>query len=484
MYLELNRTDPAIDFIYQLSVAIQQAGGHAFLVGGLVRDQVMGQLNLIPMAKLPPARDFDLEVYQLDGALLRNVLTRFGRVNAVGEAFTVYKISRGHGESRIEVDVSLPRRESKTGKGHKGFTVTGDPSMSITEAARRRDFTINALMCDLLTGEISDPFHGIEDIKARLLQVVDPTTFVEDSLRVLRGMQFAARFQFTIAQATRELCQTIPLDDLPCERIWGEIEKLLLRASQPSLGLQAGLEMGVIERLFPQLQALVGCPQEYEWHPEGDVWVHTLQVIDQAAQLISDLPKAQQLTVMLASLCHDLGKPPTTSIVKGRIRSLEHEPAGIKPTEQLLDLLNIHTLEGYNIREQVIALVANHLKPGQFYKQRDIIHAGAFRRLARKCELELLYRVAKADSLGRYAPDAPLPNADAQEWFHTEVLNLGVAHEAPQPLLMGRHLLEMGLLPGPQLGKLTAAVYELQLDGQVTNLAEALEAARKLIKKN
>lgn len=482
MKLQFEATLPAVNWMKKIGAAVHDKGGRAFLVGGVVRDQVMADLGILPpSAALAQARDFDIEVYGINGNDLRRLLSKFARIDAVGEAFTVYKIAFGRGKERIEIDVSLPRRESKTGRGHRGFTVEGDPQMSVAEAARRRDFTINALMCDTLTGELLDPYHGIDDIKARRLRVVDAATFVEDSLRVLRAMQFAARFGFQIDADTVALCRTIDLDDLPSERVWGEMEKLLLRAAKPSIGLQAGLEMLVIAKLFPELAALVGCPQEPEWHPEGDVWTHTLQCVDVAATLIGDLPKAQQLTVMLAELCHDLGKPLTTEVIDGRIRSLAHEEAGVSPTESLLDRLNIHTVDGYNVRAQVLALVANHLKPGQLYHDRERVTDGAFRRLARKCELELLYRVAKADSLGRRAAAAPEPDSVAQEWFLERVKELGVLRAAPEPLLMGRHLLELGLKPGPRIGEITRAVYELQLDGAVTTLTEAIEAAKKLI---
>jgi tRNA nucleotidyltransferase (CCA-adding enzyme) len=445
--------------------SVRDAGGRAYLVGGLVRDRLMGSTD--------PARDFDLEVYGLDGAALRTLLEKFGRVNAVGEAFTVYKVG--------DIDVSIPRRDSKTGKGHKGFTVTGDPAMTVEEAARRRDFTINAMMCDPLTGDIVDPHGGQKDLKAKLLRAVDPATFIEDSLRVLRGMQFAARFEFTIDPATVTLCRSIALDDLPSERIWGEFEKLLLRARRPSIGLAAGLELGVIDKLFPDFKALVGCPQEPAWHPEGDVWVHSLQAVDLARGLIDDLPLPKQVVVMLGTLCHDLGKPPTTKVIDGRIRSLEHEAAGLPPTERVLDKLNIHTMDGYDVRKQILALVDNHLKPGVFHKEAAKVGDAAFRRLALKCELDLLYRVAKADSLGRVAPGAKPPNADAQEWFLSRAKELEVRQEPPKPLLLGRHLLEMGLKPGPKIGEITGKVFELQLDGRVRTLDEALAEARRLL---
>jgi len=451
--------------VLEISRAVQKAGGRAYLVGGLIRDRILE----IPLE----ARDYDLEVYGLDGAALRSILERFGRVNAVGESFTVYKIG--------DIDVSIPRRDSKTGKGHKGFTVTGDPTMSVEEAARRRDFTINAMLCDPLSGELLDPHGGLEDLKDRRLRAVNPATFVEDSLRVLRGMQFAARFDLFVDPATMDLCSRIPLDDLPSERIWGEFEKLLLRSKRPSIGLQVGLTLGVMDKLFPDLKALVGCRQEPAWHPEGDVWVHTLQAVDLAAGYLADLSYPRQVVVMLGTLCHDLGKPQTTRVIDGRIRSLDHEEQGIAPTQRVLDRLNIHTLDGYDVRRQVVAIVSDHLKPGLFYRERDKGGDAAFRRLARKCELDLLYRVAKADSLGRQAPGVPPPDADAQEWFLEQAQSLGVKREGPKPLLMGRHLLELGLTPGPRIGEITERVYQLQLDGEVKTLDDALAAARKIL---
>src|SRR5262249_26997747 len=265
---------------------------------------------------------------------LRELLQAFGPVNTVGESFTVYKVA--------DVDVSLPRRESKTGRGHKGVTIAGGPSMTIEEAARRRGFTINAISWDPLTGEYLDPFDGRGDIERRVLRAVDPNTFGDDSLRVLRAIQFAARFEFEIDASTRELCRRIPLDDLPAERTSGETEKLLLGALRPAIGFARALDLGIIERQFPELFALVGCPQEPEWHPEGDVWVHTLLVIDEARKRIDDLPYPQRVALMLGAVCHDLGKPPTTAFVDGRIRSLEHEEEGIAPATVLLDRLNVH----------------------------------------------------------------------------------------------------------------------------------------------
>ena len=278
--------------------------------------------------------------------------------------------------------------------------------------------------------------------------------------------------------------RSIFVRSVPAERVWGEMEKLLMRAQRPSIGLDWLRKLGVIHQLFPELEALIDVPQEPEWHPEGDVWIHTLLTADRARESIDDLDYPRQVTVMLAALCHDLGKPATTAFIEGRMRSREHEEGGVEPTIHFLDRLNVHSLDGYDVRAQVIALVRNHLKPGEFYKKRDEIGDGAFRRLARKCELNLLYRVAKADSLGRNADWVPREKwftAEAQDWFIERARELEVTSRAPEPILLGRHLLELGLQPGPQIGEITKAVYEMQLDGRVTTLDDARTAARKIM---
>jgi tRNA nucleotidyltransferase (CCA-adding enzyme) len=449
-----------LDAAVAIARVVREAGGRALIVGGWVRDRLMGH----------PSKDIDVEVFGIDAGRLKEILQRFGNVNTVGESFTVYKVGG--------LDVSIPRRESKTGRGHKGFSVTGDPALSYEDAARRRDFTINAISWDPLTGEYVDPFDGRGDIERRVLRAVDASTFADDSLRVLRAIQFAARFEFSVDPATRDLCRGLPLDDLPAERIWGEIEKLLLRARQPSIGFALALELGVIERLFPELDALVGCPQEPEWHPEGDVWIHTLLVIDEARKRIDDLEYPQQVAVMLGAVCHDLGKPPTTAFIDGRIRSLDHEEEGIPPSSALLDRLNVHSLQGYDVRREVLGMVANHLKPGMFCKAQPPVGDGAFRRLAQKVDLELLARVARADCEGRGG------GFDwwAMDWFGQRARELGVEHAPPEPLVKGRHLVELGVAPGPALGEVLRHVYERQLDGSVADFDSAFALAREIAK--
>jgi len=462
--------------IIQLCKSIRDEGGRALIVGGWVRDHLRGEADRI---------DYDLEVYGLEASRLRSLLSRHGAVNAVGEAFTVYKLSlRGDAEvgdgEKFVVDVSLPRRESKVGSGHRGFDVVGDPRMTFEEAARRRDFTINAIMFDPLTDEYLDPYGGRDDLKRRLIRAVDPGTFVEDSLRVLRAMQFSSRFEFDIEDGTVRLCREIDLADLPAERIWAEVEKWLLESDKPGIGLWAARDLGITSKLWPEIHELIECAQEPEWHPEGDVFIHTGLVLNEARKLIDDLPRPKKIAVMLGTLCHDFGKPATTAFEEGRIRSKMHETVGIPITLGFLERLKLSTLDGYDVREQVLALVEHHLKPGRFYRaqlQGVEVSDGAMRRLALKVEPDLLYRVARADCLGRTGDFS----AVGEEWFLARAKSLSIQERAPDPILLGRHVLSLGLEPGPQIGKVTKAVYELQLDGVVTSLDEAIQAATRIV---
>ena len=451
-----------LDLALDAARAVRAEGGRALIVGGYVRDRLLGAGSNDP-------DDLDIEVYGLAADRLRALLDRFGRVDTVGASFTVFKMGR--------LDVSLPRTESKTGRGHRGFTVTGDPALPIGQAARRRDFTVNAIAWDPLDDEYLDPCRGRDDLERRCLRMVDPETFGDDSLRVLRAVQFAARLEFDVDEATKARCREIPLDDLPAERIWGEMEKLLLLARRPSIGFRLAREIGIVDRLFPEMHALIDCPQEPEWHPEGDVWVHTLLVIDRARERIDDLPRPQQLAIMLGAVCHDFGKPATTAFIDGRIRSRDHEAEGVPPAIAFLDRLNVHSFDGYDVRHQVLGLVAHHLKPGMWRTARDGVGDGAFRRLARKVDLELLARLAKADCLGRTGEF----DCSAMDWFLARARALGVQHGPPPPILLGRHLLELGVRPGPEIGRLLKQVYDRQLEGEITTLDQATTAARELI---
>jgi tRNA nucleotidyltransferase (CCA-adding enzyme) len=451
---------PELDLARAIADDVHARGGRALVVGGFVRDRLLGQ----------PSKDLDLEVFGLPPDDLKPLLARFGPVNTVGESFTVFKVQG--------LDVSLPRRESKVGRGHKGFVVHGDPFLPFDEAARRRDFTLNAIGWDPRTDEYLDPHGGRADLETRVLRMVDARTFGEDSLRVLRALQFAGRFGCRIDEATARVCRETPLDDLPAERVWGEIEKLLLRAARPSIGLHLARDLDVVARLWPTLEALATCPQDPEWHPEGDVWTHTCMVVDQAVSRKDGFTYPEQVSLMLGALLHDVGKPLVTAEIDGRIKSPGHEGEGVPLATALLDAWQVHTLEGYPVRAQVLGLVAWHMLPGAWWKAPEPVSDGAFRRLARKVDMVLLARLSEADCNGR----GGVFDCSFGQWFLDRVAALGVEHAPPPPLLLGRHLIALGVAPGPGMGEILKAVYEQQLDGVVTTVEEAIEAARGNLK--
>jgi tRNA nucleotidyltransferase (CCA-adding enzyme) len=294
---------------------------------------------------------------------------------------------------------------------------------------------------------------------------------------VLRGIQFAARFELHVDDETRALLRSIALDDLPAERVWGEIEKLLLQADRPSIGLALARDLSVIARLLPELDVLASCPQDAEWHPEGDVWTHTLMVADQARARIDGLARGPAVAMMLGALCHDVGKPATTALIDGRVRSPGHEDAGVGPATAILDRLNVHTLDGYDVRRAVLGLVQHHQKPIAFKKSPTPAGDGAFRRLALRVDLELLARFAEADCHGR----AGTFDCSAIGWFLARARAIGVEHAAPSPLVLGRHLKDLGVEPGPRMGELLKALYERQLDGEITSTDEGVALAKQLI---
>ena len=451
-------TEP-LDLALAVARVARARGGRAVVVGGYVRDRLRGR----------PSKDLDLEVFGVAQDDLPALLGAIGRVEPVGRAFPVYKLG--------PIDVALPRRESKHGRGHTAFTVEGDPAMPFDEAARRRDFTMNAIGWDPLTDEYLDPFGGRADLDAHRLRVVDPRTFADDSLRVLRAVQFAARFDCALDDEARAICRAIPLDDLPAERLWGEFEKLLLVAERPSLGFAVARDLGVVEQILPELVPLYDCPQDPEWHPEGDVWIHTLMVIDEARRRNADLDRPQLAAVMLGAVCHDLGKPLTTAVIDGRWRSPGHEAAGVPAATRLLDRFNINSIDGYDVRRQVLGLVAEHLRPSAFHKTKDTVKDGAFRRLAARVDLELLVRFGRADCHGRGGAF----DCSAMDWFLERARTLGVEHAPPAPILLGRHLLELGVTPGPRMGEILRAIYERQLDGTVVTLDDAMAAAAEAL---
>lgn len=395
-----------------------------------------------------------MEVYGLSAEAVERALKKHFRLDTVGRAFGVF-IVKGH-----EIDIALPRRESKTGPKHTDFVVEGDPCMSPEDAAARRDFTINAISFDPLSGQLLDPYHGVTDLNARRLRHVSEA-FSEDPLRVLRGMQFIARFDLEAAPETIALCRKLSPAHLPAERLWEEWKKLLLKGLHISKGLHF-LQACAWLPYFPELEALVGCEQDPQWHPEGDVWVHTCHCLDTFARhRIGD--QWEDLIVGLAVVCHDMGKP-TTSYTdeNGRIRSPRHDIEGVPFARAFLNRLTRQK----KILEEVLPLVEQHMRPLALY--RDGAGDSAIRRLAARVKrVDRLTRVAFADKGGR--PPIEIDDFPEGVWLLKKAAELAVQDSAPQPIMLGRHLVELGVKPGPHFGKILDRCYDAQLEGEFTD---------------
>ena len=437
-----NRRSVAIDnAIMEIARAVRDRGARALVVGGWVRDRLLDF----------DSKDIDVEVFGMELDALKRVLSEHGEVIEVGRAFGVLKVKG------LDVDFSLPRTDSKTGPGHRGFDVKTDPALDFEAAARRRDLTVNSIGFDPLTQAYLDPYGGRQDLAEGILRATDPGQFAEDPLRGLRVAQFSARLLMRADPQLLSLASELDLSEVSPERCFEEFRKLLLKGRRPSLGFEFLRDSGLL-RFFPELEALIDVPQDPRWHPEGDVWVHTMMVIDEAAQLRDD---DDDLGLMFAALCHDLGKPETTEHYEGGVRSHAHDVQGVRHTESFMTRLRAPK----PLIAQVKALVKHHLAPALFVKQNA--KPRAYKRLARKLEssgasMSLLVRVARADHLGRTTLDAKRRSFEAGDIFLSTSRECLIEHEGPKDLVHGRHLLDRGLEPGKRFGWILARCRELQ----------------------
>ena len=435
--------------------ALGAAGGRAWLVGGSVRDCALGRAT----------RDLDLEVFGLPTERLLEVLQQDFALDLVGRSFGIIKLKG------VALDVGLPRREISVGGGHRDFTVDTDPYLPLPDAAARRDFTINSVYLDPLTGEVADPWGGLQDLGKKVLRHTS-AAFGEDPLRVLRGMQLVARFGLTPAAETIALCRDLDPQDLPAERIFQEWSKLLLLGVKPSHGLSFLADCGWSSH-FPELDALRGCPQDPSWHPEGDVWDHTRHSLDVfAAERLAD--RWEDLVVGFAVLCHDMGKPATTSMADGRVRSIGHGREGARCARIFLERMT----QQRELIQAVLPLVAEHMHPLQLFGAEA--SDAAVRRLATRAgRIDRLVRVARADNLGR--PPLPDDGFPAGQWLLDRAARLDVLAGAPRALVLGRHLLELGMETGPLLGEMLQRCYQAQLDGEFATTEEGIAHASALL---
>jgi len=431
---------------------IVKSGGSAFLVGGAVRDLLLGTA----------VKDLDIEVHNLPMMLLQEIMQRYGVVSFVGKSFGVLRL---HG---LDVDWSLPRADMA---GRKPEVVL-DPYMTIAHACRRRDLTINAMAIDLATAQLHDPYNGQQDLNSGILRPPDAHLFVQDPLRLLRVMQFIGRFGMHASDELNQLCSAMDISGVSVERIEQEFTKLLLKSARPSLGIRWLAHIGRLSEVLPQLAATRAVPQNPAWHPEGDVFEHSMQALDAAALIAHTYTSEhQKLVLMYAALCHDLGKATTTHLVDGVIKSELHAPEGAKMVPQMLKRIT-HT---HDLIHTVTLLVHYHMEPGQFV--RGGAQMAAYKRLARKLApyttLHMLADLALADMQGRN-PHGSEPLTCGNEiidTFRAHAHRAQVLHEVEKAVLQGRDLL--GLVPpGPLLGKLVRRAYEIQIEEGITDVTE------------
>jgi tRNA nucleotidyltransferase (CCA-adding enzyme) len=434
----------------EIILNLQEIGATPILVGGCVRDSLL-QI---------PCKDYDVEIFGIDSleTILKS-LKKYGSVKLVGKSFGVLTLK----VDEYDFDFALARTEKKTGLSHQDFEVTTNANLSYKEAAIRRDFTINSIGYDFFKESYLDPYNGIEDLKKKIIRHINDDTFIEDPLRVYRAIQFASRFQFTIDTKTKELCEQMVLNDdlsyLAKERIYEEFKKLFLKSSKPSIGFELLKELEVL-RYFPELKALINCEQEKEYHPEGDVWVHTLMTLDEMSKIIKDeniQDEYRILYLFYAILCHDLGKPYCTEIINGKITSYKHESLGIEPTISFLSRL---TNESKFI-ERVIPLVKNHLAPFQLFK--DSSSLKAVKRLSLKCNIEDLCLVCLADCKGRTIPNKEKCDK-AVSWLLQKARELNISSDGLKSLVQGRDLIVLGLKPGKEFKEILDFALDLQIE--------------------
>ncbi len=437
----------------RLAELVAAEGGRVYYVGGFVRDRLLGKEN----------KDVDVEVHGIAPAVLEGILDGLGSRLEMGSSFGVYGL-RGY-----DLDIAMPRQEKATGRGHKDFQVSVDPFVGTEKAAVRRDFTINALMEDVLTGEVIDHFHGREDLEKGIIRHVNDVSFTEDALRVLRGAQFAARFDFAVAPETVELCRTLDLSVLSRERIVEELRKALLKAQKPSIFFQMLAEMNQLDCWFPEVAALRGVPQSIRYHQEGDVWTHTMLVLDQAAQRRSQV--AQPFWFMLSALTHDFGKAICTEFAGGDYHAYNHENLGLPLAEQFLTrLTNEKALIDY-----VLNMTRLHMKPNCLEKKVSIKSSNKLYDSS-VCPEDLI-QLSLSDDLGRITQQPQ----EAKAALMRQPLEIYKEYMS-RPYVMGADLISMGLRPGPEFKELLNFAHKLRLAG--VHKEDALRQTMGMVKTN
>ena len=445
--------DRNIEAARRIARLVGEKGGAVYYVGGFVRDRLRGVEN----------KDVDIEVHGIRPAELEAVLDTLGERIAIGESFGVYALKG------LSLDIAMPRREENRGHGHRDFAVSVDPFLGTYKAAVRRDFTVNAMREDVLTGELTDPFGGARDLERGVLRHVSDRSFPEDPLRVLRAAQFAARFGFTVAPETEALCARMDLSALARERVMGETEKALLKADKPSVFFETLRRMGQLSVWYPELEKTIAVEQPPMYHAEGDVWTHTMMVLDEAAALRekTDAP----LALMLAALTHDFGKALCTERIDGKIHAYGHETAGLPPARAFLERLTGEKA----LTKLVLNLTELHMKPN------ILAAAGApvkstNRLFDQATDPQALLCLAAADGRGKL----PREDCGVYEAFLRERLEIYREYMS-RPYVTGQDLIDAGVAPSKRFSDYLAFAHRLRLAGvdRRSALQQTLGMARK-----
>ncbi len=443
----------------EILIELKSIGVLPILVGGCVRDSFF---NL-------PIKDYDIELFNINSLeIIEKTLKKFGTLKEVGKSFGVLILSA----DGFDFDFALARIEKKIAFGHKGFEVTTNSKLSFQEASLRRDFTINSIGYNYFEAKFLDPHNGIQDLENRVLRHIKDEIFVEDPLRVYRAIQFTSRFNLNIDSKTFELCKQMvennELEELPKQRVFEEFKKLFLKSEKPSIGLKLLKALKVLNH-FPELEALVGCIQDKRYHPEGDVWVHTLMTLDELAKIKID-DEYRKLYLFYALLCHDLGKPFCTKEINGKITSYKHEALGVEPTITLLNRLT----DEKKFIEKIVPLVKNHLTPFSLYEAKSSIKA--VKRLSLRCNIEDLCIIALADCKGRDIKDKDKCDK-AISWLLENARKMNISEEGIKPLVQGRDLIQLGLSPSKEFKIILDYALNLQIDEDLDK-EEILEKIR------
>lgn len=464
---------------------IHHFGKDSFAVGGYVRDLIREN----------PSEDVDILITHHSVEEIIKKIKPFGKVDLVGKSFGVIKFTI-NGKT---YDIALPRKDSpkeKKVKGHKDIVASADPDLPIEEDLERRDFRCNSMALRLKDNTLVDPFDGARDIKEKIIRLTNSRAFPDDPLRVLRVARFSSVLEFSVDPSIYEISKEINLSGLSVERINEEMYKILIFSPLPSVGLEELLKLGVLFQLFPELYSLTLSIHDSIFHPERDryghhtVWVHTTLTVNQAKRLaeLAGLPQEKKLTLLLAALYHDVGKPSTArwEFKRGRmvITNYGHDILSEKITKKIFHRFKIFSRNGYNLRKMVFSLIKCHHRASELWQNREVLTKKAFNRLAADIhgEIELLAYLDAADRAGR--KEEPVMELDREgRWLLRKFKELNVTRETIKPLIMGRHLIELGVSPGPSMGKILKKLYELQLDNEFETKGEGLKAAKAIIKK-